>query len=471
MRRVVPALLLITGLVLALCLGGAASCRRAASIDRIFLITIDTLRADHLGFHGYPRNTSPFLDSLSRRSVVFRRAFSSANLTAPSHASIFTSLHPPQHMVYRNNVRLNRSYLTMASFLWEQGYETAAFTSVRFLKGLKGGFQVFRRNRSEKRMHIPAPRLVDEVLAWLENERRSDKLFLWVHFFEPHQWHVEHEIDPGLVRRIEAESRLSGRELVSFLKEKQGVSPDVYENEAGQVEVIGRYDARIRSVDRQIERFFSAVEQMNLHKNALWIITSDHGEGLGSHREKGHSRHLYNEQLRALLIFHFTDGRYGGREIEKLVRHVDILPTLADLLGGSLEEQIFPVEGRSFLSLMQEAGEEGGGERLSFSKRRYMDRDNMRVRDKGWEEGNVYSLQDRKHKYIHRTHQKDEFYDLVRDPLELHNLIDRPSSRKEWFRESLGSGYARMIEQVKEMQPEKIDPKYRDELKALGYVD
>jgi arylsulfatase A-like enzyme len=473
MKRHGPPLLVLAALLFALGLAAIASCGRRPAIDRIFLVTIDTLRTDHLGFQGYPRNTSPFLDALSRRSVVFRKAFSSANLTGPSHASIFTSLHPPQHMVYKNGVYLNEAYLTMAGFLQKRGYETAAFTSVRFLKGLKPGFEVFRRNKSEERKHIPAPELADGVIAWLENERRSDKLFLWIHFFDVHQWRGSQNVDANLLGRIGAESALSAGELVSYLEETQGVFPDYYESEPEQIGSINKYDAQILAVDMQIERLFSAVERMNLQENTLWIFTSDHGEGLGSHRESGHSRHLYNEQLHVFLTFHFTDGRHAGRKIEQLVRHVDILPTVAELLGASLDGQMLPVEGRSLLPLMRgDRGEDGEDtKRLSFSKRRHLKRDHENVREKGWEEGNVYSLQDLSHKYIRRIRQEDEFYDLALDPLELNNLNDRPSARKEWFRETLESEYARMVGQVREMRPEAVNPRYRDELRALGYID
>jgi len=116
-------------------------------IDRIILITIDTLRADHLGCYGYPRQTSPFIDKLARDGILFRRAFAHMSMTAPSHASIFTSLYPIQHYVLKNLHRLDDSFLTMAEVFSTMGYQTAGFVSTWFFEpsssNLSQGFDVF----------------------------------------------------------------------------------------------------------------------------------------------------------------------------------------------------------------------------------------------------------------------------------------------------------------------------------------
>ena len=111
--------------------------------QRIILVTIDTLRADHLGAYGYPRDVSPFLDDLAARSVVFELAFSSCFHTAPSHASLFSSLQPAQHGLLVNGELLDDQLLTVAELLSKQGYRTAAFTPVKFLNGLAAGFDHF----------------------------------------------------------------------------------------------------------------------------------------------------------------------------------------------------------------------------------------------------------------------------------------------------------------------------------------
>ncbi len=111
--------------------------------QRIILVTIDTLRADHLGTYGYPRGVSPFLDGLADRSVVFDLAFSSCSHTAPSHASLFTSLQPAQHNLLINGEQLDDWLLTIAEVLSQQGYRTAAFTPVKFLNGRAAGFNRF----------------------------------------------------------------------------------------------------------------------------------------------------------------------------------------------------------------------------------------------------------------------------------------------------------------------------------------
>ena len=126
--------------------GGCAAPQAPA--QRIILVTIDTLRADHLGAYGYPRGVSPFLDDLAGRSVVFDLALSSSSHTAPSHASLFTSLQPAQHRILVNGKRLDDRLVTIAELLSEQGYRTAAFTPVRFLNGLGAGFLFFSSSDS-----------------------------------------------------------------------------------------------------------------------------------------------------------------------------------------------------------------------------------------------------------------------------------------------------------------------------------
>ena len=143
---------------------------------RVILITIDTLRADHLGTYGYPRGVSPFLDDLAARSVVFDRAFSSCSHTAPSHASIFTSLQPAQHRILVNGELLDEKLVTIAEVLGANGYATAAFTPVKFLTGLSAGFDHFGASKRYEN--------ADEVLArasrWIEQTGREKPAFVWI---------------------------------------------------------------------------------------------------------------------------------------------------------------------------------------------------------------------------------------------------------------------------------------------------
>jgi len=143
-------------------------------IDRIILITVDTLRADHLGCYGYPRQTSPFIDKLARDGILFRRAFAHMATTVPSHASIFTSLYPIQHNVPNNRHRLDDSFLTMAEVFSTMGYQTAGFVSTHFFgtssSNLSQGFDIFDaaiKKANKKGRYRKAKSTVDAAIKWL----------------------------------------------------------------------------------------------------------------------------------------------------------------------------------------------------------------------------------------------------------------------------------------------------------------
>ena len=134
---------------------------RLESVDRIILITIDTLRADHLGCYGYPRETSPFLDRLAESGVLFEKVISSCSLTSPAHATLFTSLQPVQHGVLHNGLPLDSTVVTIAELFRSEGYHTAAVNSVGFMEPLAQGFDHFDGDARTANMAI------DQTIAWL----------------------------------------------------------------------------------------------------------------------------------------------------------------------------------------------------------------------------------------------------------------------------------------------------------------
>ena len=187
--------------------------------DRIFLITIDTLRADHLGTYGYPRGLSPFLDSLAEKGVVFTDAQSSISHTAPSLASMFTGLQPAQHRLLRNGQRLAPAILSLAEVLKEKGYNTAAFTPLRFLRGVSQGFDHFPLNKYDS-----APGILRRASEWLAARPAGEKLFLWVHLYDVHEWQAagRRSEDDHRWMRDEEPTR---EHLWTYLQQKNGLRP------------------------------------------------------------------------------------------------------------------------------------------------------------------------------------------------------------------------------------------------------
>ncbi len=441
-------------------------CTRLRRVRNVVLITIDTLRADHVGCYGYPRPVSPFIDTLAEQGILFRNAIAASSHTNPSHASIFTSLYPVQHRLHTNaHMRLDRSIYTMAHMFADAGYETAAFCSVHFLVSLKGGFAAFdtTANRDWK-SYRRANRTIDSALSWLRERTPADKLFLWVHLYDPHN---PYYTTGKCFTEIEVGSQAEQDDLVRYWTEVQGVPMDFWKTEQRLVQRFNNYDAEIRFVDKEIKRLYEFFEQEGLNSDALWVITSDHGEGLGNHGYAGHGKHIYNEQLHVPLLFCFTNRTYAGMQLDGLVRHVDILPTLADIIDASLDKQPLSIQGGSLVPVMSRA-ERGPSAQYAFAQRRPPElAENTRS---PWEPGEIYSLQNLKFKYIYHSEGEDEFYNLESDRLEMDNLMGDPSPIKDEMKKTVTAMYDTLLCESKGVTAGGIDKSRLEELKALGYV-
>jgi len=443
-------------------------------IERVILITIDTLRADHLGVYGYPRPTSPFIDSLALKSIVFQKAFCSISSTAPSHASIMTSLHPLTHKVLKNGHKLDKSFLTLAEVFQEIKFKTAAFasTSTHFKAGnIDQGFSIFNEPSKKSSGHRrPADQTADQAIQWLKEKNPSDAFFLWVHFFDPHDPYIP---VPEYRKGLMFPSDRARQEYIRFLKEEQNVDPAFYKNDNQMVDVIEQYDAEVLFVDHQIRRLYEFMDRKGLNLHTLWIITADHGEGLGSHRWAGHSKHIYNEQVRVPLLFHFTDQVPAqGSRWDGIVEQVDIMPTLLSLFGCTITRYQYRIHGTSFASLLLNDGK-GFPQKYAFSQRRHYSLEKRPEQivpeETNYEEGEKYCLQDLRYKYILRTTGEHEFYNVHDDPYEMKNLIRSSLPEKDQMKQLLSA----MIEQFKQgskLTPKSVNKETVEKLKSLGYV-
>jgi arylsulfatase A-like enzyme len=430
----------------------------------IVLVTIDTMRADHSGSFGYPLDTTPFLDSLARQGVLFKKAFSQSATTAPAHSSIFTSLYPLQHGVVSNALELGDEFLTAAELLHGIGYRTAAFVSIIGpLRGnLSQGFEVFGEEESppdEKAHYRPAEETVSAALDWLRGRELSDRVFLWVHLYDPHN---PLRPPPEHLEWVEKQIAEYGKDRIREVWNQQGVRARA----ARAREKLMAYDAELHYVDAELRRLHNGVRDLGLNRNALWVITSDHGQGLGAHRWWGHTVQIYNAQLHVPLLFHFSDGRFPPTQVDdRIVEHVDILPTIAELVGASLDAQILPVQGHSLLPYL--VGENStSAKRYAFSERTRYTRRSARP---GYEPGERYALQDLELKFIRFTEGEDEFYDLREDPYEFNNLVGAPAygDRVEEFGQILDGLVVTLRSGV---QAEEVDPEVIERLRALGYL-
>ncbi len=263
-----------------------SACAREARSPSMVLITVDTLRADHLGCYGYFDDTSPTIDGLAASSLLFERAIATAAVTLPSLLSILSSTYPSRHGVESNlrffRRRASDSLPFAAELLRTAGYRTAAFTSsapVGAETGISVGFEVFsgppawtpERGGGEVR----AANTIDQALAWLEEV--DPPYFLWVHLFDPH---FPYAPPPRFARpaeevRAEVDDRLV--RLAVPLRHR-----------ARARRAIRSYDGEIRYVDDQLRRLLAKLEQRDHYADSLIIFTADHGEGLYQHGWRGH---------------------------------------------------------------------------------------------------------------------------------------------------------------------------------------
>ncbi len=453
---------LISALALALAVCG---CGKPAPPQRIFLVTIDTLRADHLGLYGYPRATSPFIDSLGKEGLVFETAFASISHTAPSHASLFTALHPAQHGLLVNGEELHESLLTLAQLYRGQGYRTAGFTTVSFLQGLAAGFDELSY---ESRFH-PASTILGKAREWIRALPAEEKLFVWIHLFDVHEWNQEKHVDPEALRAIRRRNELRGEALLDYLEREHGTK--FGQGREKVLRSINRYDGQVLSTDQALARFFETLEGEGLADDALWVVTSDHGEGLGNHDYMGHGKTVYNEQIRVPLVFYFSDRRLAPRRVRGLVRLVDVAPTLAEVAGASFDAQVVPTTGKSLLPLMV-SDRHGWDVKTVFSQRRPADAKRL---SQGWHPGDVFAIQSDRHKVIAYSQGEPELYDLASDPFELHDLAGEPAAgdpgdESARMLEGLIRRYRAMAAQGRDLGSGIINPEYIEELKALGYL-
>jgi arylsulfatase A-like enzyme len=456
-----------TPLLLALLtLPAAGGCRPGAPdpppLRPLVLVTIDTLRADHLGAYGYPRETTPFLDRLAEGGVLFENAVSASSHTAPSHASIMTSLQPFQHGLLENGHPLPPGHHTLADLLAASGYQTAAFTSVGFLVELGQGFDHFDA------AWRTGDRTTDAALAWLDARGAgAPPFFLWLHLYDPHKLKGPRETLQADAERLRLEAPEARRRFLDYL-EARGLPQGFYPDEEALLERFDLYDAGIRFADRQVARLYQRVQE--IAPDARWVVTSDHGEGMGNHEYDEHGRYLYDEQIRVPLIVAGVDG--PPRRVRRMVRLVDLYPTVADWLGRPAPTPgeapgLAPVQGYPLLS---EPGETGAlSPRLAFAERRPKDRAAHRRR---WEEGEVYSLRGREFKYVYHSQGPDELYDLAADPMELHNLVGEAPDRAAALRAALLAyleGTA--VGGAPRTADEDAFREHEKELRALGYID
>jgi arylsulfatase A-like enzyme len=424
------------------------------SSPSLILITIDTLRADRLGCYGYSRNTSPAIDGLARKSILFRNAITPRAKTTPAIASILTGLYPHTHGLRSNWVPLEEEFITLAEILREKGFRTGAVVGNYMLKrkysGLDQGFDTFDDRMTTRELHRnlrekTAEEVNQSVFGWLE-ENRNNQFFLWVHYQDPHGPYTPPAEYRGQFGR-DREDPVAAEEIPRYQR-----LPDIPVSD-GKIDANAyraAYDEDIRYCDDFIGRLVEKLEELEL-ADTLIILTADHGESLGEHGYYfEHGKYVYDQSVRVPFLV-YSPGKFDPRIIEEQVNIMNITPTVLEILDCPIPPEI---EGRSLLSLIR--GETTEGDEYIFieSMNRY-----KAVRDRQW-------------KYIKNISTgKEELYELEKDPGEEYNRADEYPA--------VTAALSRKVEAwlnpndripLKELNEMRINKEERKALFSLGYL-
>jgi len=480
LRRRAPATRLPIGLGLSL-LGLVLVLRGAVALDRlrlasgpnVVLISIDTLRADHLGGYGYEQATSPVIDQrLAAAGVVFERCLSQSPKTTPSHMTMFTSLYPCVHGVSLwegagPGPVLNPAVHTLAEVLKNAGYATGAFTGrghVHRSRGFGQGFDVYRHRRLYGREPDGRPRELDEALEWMRRNRHR-KFFLFYHTYAVHDPYlppaelVEASDDGGYrgpLRQVVGQLRGGAREW----NDAHRVFWDAVDtSDPVAVRFLERlYDGAIRHADGAlVGALLDRLDELGLGDETLVVFTSDHGEAFGEHGRFLHGD-LHVETLHVPLVLRFPGRLPAGTRVRAPARLLDLMPTVLDLVGLPVPADI---QGRSLVPLIFASGPAGDGDVTSEF-------------NDGRAEGSFASIRRGGLTYI-VDGGREQLFDHVRDPEERRDLAPGRAAELEAMRRELALWQTECRRRRAGLGPgtETVAPDAGtlDQLRALGYVE
>jgi len=292
----------------------------------ILLISIDSLRRDHVSAYGYPRSTTPRIDALAQQGVRFDLAVSPTSWTLPSHVTMLTALPARQHNVRRGRQRFSPNVISLAEVLSDAGYETAGFAGGEFLSAVYGfsqGFDhyddytVLGRDRRRPDAHITSPLSIELVTRWLRDWQERDlnrPFFAFLHMWDVH---ADYRPPPPYDTMFGSENH----------------SSDSGTQDPRADESIALYDGEIRWTDSHLGQVFDLLDVMDVSDNTLVVVTSDHGDEFFEHGKKGHGSTLFEEVLLVPLVMRFPKRIPAGRVVEPQVRLIDIAPTILALAG------------------------------------------------------------------------------------------------------------------------------------------
>lgn len=343
MKRIFLLIYILFISLLTLSCGGG---KKKGDQPHILLITIDTLRYDHLGCYGYPRQTSPFIDKLASEGLRFKHVVAPEPLTGPNHATIITSLHPLTHNLMNNGEMLDSRIQTIAEKLKQHDYYTIGAVAVKIINEKQNFAQGFDRfsgtwdksspnNTAHYRCADSINQSLYDMIDAYKKKQTGKPLFIWVHYFDPH-------------------FPYTGWKDISF----KDPLPPITDKRLKAAE-IENYDREIRYTDNHIKALYRHLSAKGLAKDLVTCITADHGEEFGEHG--GYYRHadFYSETALVPLVFH-GPGIPGKETADQFVSSMDVATTLLGRAGLTFD---YPVDGIDLVKMIEKKGKDAPGNR------------------------------------------------------------------------------------------------------------
>lgn len=464
--------------LLAVLAAGVTACGPAGSgpPPHVVLVTVDTLRADHLEPYGSAVTRTPNASRLAAEGTLFENAAAPMPLTRPSHSTLFTSRHPRRHGVTDNHLSLPASELTVAEVFRDAGYRTGAFFGASIIGPRSGATQGFEHVEGPATRAVPrAAEVVERAVRWLRRLGPEERFFLWIHVFDPHLPYAPpaYFMPPPSPEGPRFE-RIHWPGLRSLARDNGGTL---------DAPVLARaralYAAEVDSVDAGLDLLLLELEERGLAHRTITVLTADHGECF----EKGfffrHGPCLYDGAVRVPLILRYPGRIAAGERLPTQVRHEDVAPTLLTLAGLAVPESF---EGGA---LFRRDGSPASlpGDRMALIQHPLSAEREARSRRRIWRgiervagvemrpsarEVQQLALRNGRWKYLATTEGEEELYDLAADPAETRNVAGD-------HRNVVGRLRARLRERVAELpltvlEPGTLDAELRQELEALGYL-